>query len=197
MRERWDEWYSNEDPCSSFRAIRRAKLRSVLRFYADKAHRHYLPQEQYEVITSEIDRMIEKGGDYYLSGNGREATADGCSALSTLAPAPWRSLLRTGIHGYSCSGRAFCPTRTLRRESIVLRPEGGAQGPVDPPGPQDGRRSRARCRLALRNKRRGSAMNGSEETAASGEDAASALELRSLGLFGNGSASRVLKSDGR
>ncbi|MCZ2074295.1 MAG: hypothetical protein LC130_04760 [Bryobacterales bacterium] len=36
----------------------------MLRFYADKAHRHCLPREQYETIISEIERMIEKGGDY-------------------------------------------------------------------------------------------------------------------------------------
>ena len=64
LRKRWDEWYGHEGGCSSFRAIRRAKLARVLRFYADKAHRHYLPDEQYKGIVSEIDRMIEKGGEY-------------------------------------------------------------------------------------------------------------------------------------
>ena len=37
LRRRWDDWYSDESACSSFRAIRRAKLARVLRFYADKA----------------------------------------------------------------------------------------------------------------------------------------------------------------
>jgi len=64
LRRRWEDWYSHEDVCSSFRAIRRAKLARVLRFYADKAHRHYLPLEQYKKISSEIDRMIAKGGSY-------------------------------------------------------------------------------------------------------------------------------------
>jgi hypothetical protein len=36
----------------------------VLRFYADKARRQHLPEEQYEIIVAEIDRMIEKGTDY-------------------------------------------------------------------------------------------------------------------------------------
>lgn len=64
LRKRWDEWYSNRDVFPSFRAVRRAKLARVLRFYADKARRHYLPNDRYEVIVAEIDRMIEKGGDY-------------------------------------------------------------------------------------------------------------------------------------
>jgi len=68
LRERWENWYSNEDMCSSFRAIRRAKLARVLRFYVDKAYRHYLPQERYQEISSEIDRMVEKGGTYAFTG---------------------------------------------------------------------------------------------------------------------------------
>jgi DNA phosphorothioation-dependent restriction protein DptH len=68
LRKRWDEWYCDGDVCSSFRAIRRGKLARVLRFYADKARRHYLSKEQYDAIISEIDRMIEKGGDYSFAG---------------------------------------------------------------------------------------------------------------------------------
>ena len=64
LRTSWNEWYDHEGVCPSFRAIRRAKLARVLRFYADKAHRHYLPNEQHEAIISEIDRIISKGGDY-------------------------------------------------------------------------------------------------------------------------------------
>jgi len=70
LRSRWDDWYSDDGiPC--FRAIRRAKLARVLRFYADKARRHAddenkigLSREAYEAIMTEIDRMIEKGGEY-------------------------------------------------------------------------------------------------------------------------------------
>ncbi len=64
LRNRWQAWYSHEDPASSFMAIRRAKLARVMRFYADKAHRHYLPKDQYDNFISEIDRMIAKGSDY-------------------------------------------------------------------------------------------------------------------------------------
>jgi len=70
LRRRWDKWYSNEDECVPFRAVRRAKLARVLRFYADKARRHRRPEDpddSYESIIAEIDRMVEKGGDYSFS----------------------------------------------------------------------------------------------------------------------------------
>lgn len=64
LRVRWNEWYSHEGMPPAFRAVRRAKLARVLRFYADKARRHDMAQEPYDAIVAEIDRMIEKGGDY-------------------------------------------------------------------------------------------------------------------------------------
>ena len=66
LHRRWYEWYSHEEVCASFRAVRRARLARVLRFYADKAHRHHLPAPRHKELASEIDRMIEKGGDYAL-----------------------------------------------------------------------------------------------------------------------------------
>jgi hypothetical protein len=67
LRKRWDDWYCQEGHSSVFRAVRRAKLARVLRFYADKARRHYLPVEEHRVLTAEIDRMIEKGEDYIFA----------------------------------------------------------------------------------------------------------------------------------
>ena len=66
LRKRWNEWYGNENEevCAAFRAVRRAKLARVLRFYADKARRHGLAAEQYRALIGEIDRMIERGGSY-------------------------------------------------------------------------------------------------------------------------------------
>jgi DNA polymerase III delta prime subunit len=63
LRERWDGWYATAG-ISVFRALRRAKLARILRFYADKACRHYLTPERYESFVAEIDRMIEKGEEY-------------------------------------------------------------------------------------------------------------------------------------
>lgn len=71
LRRRWEEWFGNGDVCASFRAVRRAKLARVLRFYADKARRHAddenglgLTGEMYDALVAEIYRLIEKGGDY-------------------------------------------------------------------------------------------------------------------------------------
>jgi DNA phosphorothioation-dependent restriction protein DptH len=64
LRRRWTTWYLDDALPPSLRAVRRAKLARVLRFYADKALRHHLPAEQYDLISAEIDRMIEKGSDY-------------------------------------------------------------------------------------------------------------------------------------
>ena len=64
LRGRWHQWYGHDGSCSAFRAVRRAKLARVLRFYADKARRHYLSAARHETLLTEIDRMIERGGDY-------------------------------------------------------------------------------------------------------------------------------------
>lgn len=66
LRQRWNDSYSHEG-CSAFRAVRRAKLARVLRFYADKARRHHLPKERYDALVAELDRMIAKGGEYALA----------------------------------------------------------------------------------------------------------------------------------
>ena len=66
VRSRWQEWYGHEGVYSAFRAVRRAKLARVLRFYADKAHRHGLPTERYGEIVADLVRMIERGADYSI-----------------------------------------------------------------------------------------------------------------------------------
>ena len=66
LRSRWQDWYGHESVYSAFRAVRRARLARVLRFYADKAHRHGLPVERYREIVAELDRMVERGGDYAI-----------------------------------------------------------------------------------------------------------------------------------
>jgi len=71
LRQRWDDWYAGDDVCPSFRAVRRAKLARVLRFYADKAKRHAtdddsdgLTESASQHLSTEIDRLVEKGGGY-------------------------------------------------------------------------------------------------------------------------------------
>jgi len=73
LRRRWDAWYAADEVAASLRAVRRAKLARVLRFYADKARRHSLDQGPYDALVAEIDRMVERGGDYSFSAAG---TAD-------------------------------------------------------------------------------------------------------------------------
>ncbi len=127
IRTRWDDWYSNEDVCSSSRSLRRAKLARILRFYADKAHRHYLPKGQYETITSEIDRMIEKGGDYAFGGVQKgdrgwvfcpEYAGAGPSKIS---PDGWDTQV-------FLFGPDLMPDSDFRRESIIHPSDGGRRG---------------------------------------------------------------------
>ena len=73
MRKKWLDWYDGDSVCPSFRAVRRAKLARVLRFYADKGRRHYLDADHHKELVAEIDRMIEKGGGYAF---GKSAKAD-------------------------------------------------------------------------------------------------------------------------
>ena len=63
LRKRWNDWYGL-DVCGPFRAVRRAKLARVLRFYADKAGRHQLPAEKHQELTAEIHKMVAQGKSY-------------------------------------------------------------------------------------------------------------------------------------
>ena len=63
LRKRWEDWYGLE-VCGPFRAVRRAKLARVLRFYADKARRHQLPPEKHQELTVEIHKMVIQGASY-------------------------------------------------------------------------------------------------------------------------------------
>ena len=65
LRKDWGAWYG-EDVCAPFRAIRRAKLARVLRFYADKAYRHFLPAARHRELVAEIHKMVAQGGSYLL-----------------------------------------------------------------------------------------------------------------------------------
>ena len=118
LSRRWDDWYGHEDVCGSFRAVRRAKLARVLRFYADKAHRHYLSKERHKAIVDEIDRMIEKGGDYTFAGTPRGNRGwifcpeyVGAHALD-ISPEGWDTRI-------FLFGPGLLPDSASRRESIA------------------------------------------------------------------------------
>lgn len=77
LRSQWYQYYCDVGTCDAFRSIRRAKLSRVLRFYADKAHRHHLSSESHLAIVSEIDRMIERGSNYvFASANATAKISD-------------------------------------------------------------------------------------------------------------------------
>jgi DNA polymerase III delta prime subunit len=70
LRRRWDAWYGIEDVPAPLRALRLAQLARVLRFYADKAHRHHLSSKHYETLVAEIDRMVQTSHDYTFGAVG-------------------------------------------------------------------------------------------------------------------------------
>ncbi|HYR75731.1 MAG TPA: hypothetical protein VEM96_07785 [Pyrinomonadaceae bacterium] len=151
LRKRWDEWYCQDNAPSSFRAIRRARLARVLRFYADKAHRHYLPKEQYEVMASEIDRMIEKGGDYSFGEmeNGDRGWVfcpeyAGTGPLE-ISPAGWDTRI-------FLFGSGLLPDSDFRLESIAQLPKDGGRTPSGPSvrQKQEGQRSNVDSDLVVK-----------------------------------------------
>ena len=125
MSKRWNECYSHEE-CSAFRAVRRAKLARVLRFYADKARRHHLPAAQHTELVAEIDRMIEKGGDYRLdtdrSGDRGWVFCPEYAGASPLEISPdnWSTKI------FLC-GPGLLPDLDFRGEMTISPPESEAQ----------------------------------------------------------------------
>ena len=121
LRKSWNKWYGAEN-CRSFRAVRRAKLARVLRFYADKAHRHHLSNERHRAITDEIDCMLADGGSYDF----REVERDdrgwifcpeyaGTQPLE-ISPGDWR--VRIFLFGPN-----VLPDSDGRREGVECSPE--------------------------------------------------------------------------
>ncbi len=129
LRKRWDDWYGEGD-CAVFRSVRRAKLARVLRFYADKARRHAeddlglgLTADMYKNIVTEIDRMIEKGGDYTFSSVDRGdrgwifCPEYASSNPTEMSPTGWET-------------RVFLFGPTLLPDTI-LRPDAGSLLPLE------------------------------------------------------------------
>ena len=131
MRKHWDKWYSHEE-CSAFRAVRRAKLARVLRFYADKARRHYLPAARHTELVAEIDRMIEKGGDYRLDTDGSgDRGWIFCPEYAGASPLEISPDDR-GTKVFLC-GPSLLPDLDFRGETTTSSPESEAR----PPSEQD------------------------------------------------------------
>ena len=136
-RSRWQEWYGHESVYPAFRAVRRAKLARVLRFYADKSHRHGLRTERYREIVSELDRMIERGADYAI-----HAAPDGdrgwvfCPEYAgpeplEISPAGWEARV-------FLFGPGLLPDADSRFGTGTVAAAGGTPGAGEPA--EDGRR---------------------------------------------------------
>ena len=129
MRKHWDKWYSHEE-CSAFRAVRRAKLARVLRFYADKARRHYLPAARHTELVAEIDRMIEKGGDYRLDTDGSgDRGWIFCPEYAGASPLEISPDDR-GTKVFLC-GPSLLPDLDFRGETTTSSPEPEARPPLE------------------------------------------------------------------
>jgi DNA phosphorothioation-dependent restriction protein DptH len=63
-RERWTDWFFDSSLTPTEKTIRVGRLVRILRFYADKAHRHYLPDEIHARICEELDRLLREPADY-------------------------------------------------------------------------------------------------------------------------------------
>jgi len=136
LRKRWQNWYSNENVSLSFRAIRRAKLARVLRFYADKAHRHFLSSNRYAEISSEIDRMLEKGGSYTFAEIPK-SNRGWVFCPEYWGAQPLQIFPAGGDTQVFLFGPALMPGSEFRRESIAESDIVPAQPLSIPPGLQE------------------------------------------------------------
>ncbi|MHC2068133.1 ATP-binding protein [Bremerella sp. T1] len=66
-RDAWVNWYFDESVAESLLAIRRSRLVRALRFYLEKARRHYLNEDQYDRIRQQLDRLMAEGTRYKFS----------------------------------------------------------------------------------------------------------------------------------
>ncbi len=66
-REAWMNWYFDGKVPEPLLALRRSRLVRALRFYLDKARRHYLDSSQYERFKQQLDRLMTDGRNYKFS----------------------------------------------------------------------------------------------------------------------------------
>ena len=66
-RSAWMSWYFDVTVTEPVSAIRRSRLVRALRFYLEKARRHYLTEERYERFRQQLDRWMIDGTSYKIS----------------------------------------------------------------------------------------------------------------------------------
>ncbi|MER9403660.1 ATP-binding protein [Mesorhizobium caraganae] len=62
LRQRWMDWFFDENLAPLDRVVRRAQLAKLLRFYVDRAARHRLSDRACARLLSEIDLLVLKEG---------------------------------------------------------------------------------------------------------------------------------------
>ncbi len=62
--ERWNDYYLSPKISDTERIVRRSALTRALRFYADKAKRHYLAPDSHERLLKELDKFATGGNKY-------------------------------------------------------------------------------------------------------------------------------------
>jgi hypothetical protein len=65
--ERWNDYYLSAKLSDTERIVRRSALTRALRFYADKARRHYLASDSHERLLKELDKFATGGTKYQPS----------------------------------------------------------------------------------------------------------------------------------
>ena len=65
IKERWTEMFFGEKASPGERCLRAARLCRILRFYCDKARRHYLDAETHSSLNEEFDRFLLSPSDYH------------------------------------------------------------------------------------------------------------------------------------
>ena len=71
-RERWMDWFFGTSLSNSERAIRAGRLARTLRFYADKAVRHYLSPKVADRVREELEKLV-KDPSAYEPGQGERS----------------------------------------------------------------------------------------------------------------------------
>ncbi|MBI2926045.1 MAG: ATP-binding protein [Verrucomicrobia bacterium] len=66
-RQQWVNWFFGESLTPTERNLRAARLCRVLRFYADKAKRHYLSEGTHQRLIEELGRFLNKPAEYQLA----------------------------------------------------------------------------------------------------------------------------------
>lgn len=127
MHSRWNEWFDNEETGPAVSAIRRAKLARVLRFYADRACRHHLPEKKHKTILREIDRMIGKASSYsFAEPPSRDRGWIFCPEFASNIPLAISALdakTEVFLFGPEISpASAYPPVSVTELESVELKP---------------------------------------------------------------------------